>query len=344
MARLFGKDYSRTELLQRIGGLSQVGGVEAMTLDDGPECGVRALRLRGGDLDCTVLPDRCMDISNLTWRGRSLCWHSGTGRVSPDLFQLEDNGFARSFFGGMLTTCGLDNFGPGCVDEGVRRYQHGLIHNVPAANVSWGERWDGDRCTLFATGTMRQNRLFGENLTLARTIEIDLGDDAIRLHDVVKNDGWELEPYLLTYHINVGFPLLDDGAQIRGSFASVEPRDAVAAAGKDGWDLLQGPRPHFKEQVFLATPQPAADNRAEAGLWNPALEGGLGLRLRWDMATLPWLVVWRQLGQGAYVVGLEPTNCRVITGRAQARAANALPTLEPGEERHFTLEFAVVTA
>ncbi len=344
MARLWGKEYSRADLLQRVGGLSQVGGVEAVALDDGPERGVKALRLCGGDLDCTVLPDRSMDISNLTWRGRSLCWHSGTGRVAPTLFQMEDTGFLRSFFGGMLTTCGLDNFGPGGVDEGVRYYQHGRIHNIPASRPSWGERWEGDTCTLFATGTMGQRRLFGENLTLARTVEMELGGDTIRLHDVVKNEGWELEPYLLTYHINAGFPLLDDGAQVRGSFVSVEPRDAEATRNAAGWQLMHGPRPHFKEQVFLATPEPGPDSWGEAELWNPALDGGLGLKVRWDLTTLPWMVVWRQLGQGAYVVGLEPTNSRVMTGRASARAANAMPSLEPGEARHFMLELKVVTA
>ena len=318
--------------------------MEALTLDDGPERGVKALRLRTGDLDCTVLPDRCMDLSNLTWRGQSICWHGSTGRVSPALFHMEESGFARSFFGGMLTTCGLDNFGPGCVSEGVQYHQHGRIHNIPACNVSWGERWDGDRCILFASGTMRQTRLFGENLTLTRSVEIDLGGDTIRLHDVLRNEGWQPEPYLLTYHINTGFPLLDEGAQVKGVFDTVEPRDAEAAKGLEGWQLMHEPRPQFREQVYVTTPRPDADNWAEAVLWNPNLSGGLGLKVRWDLATLPWLLIWRQLGQGAYVVGLEPTNCHVVTGRRDAREANAMPSLDPGQDRHFTLELAVVAS
>src|SRR5664280_1960269 len=48
MVKLWHKDYSRAELLQRVGRLEQVGGVEAYRLDDGPEQGVRALHLRGG--------------------------------------------------------------------------------------------------------------------------------------------------------------------------------------------------------------------------------------------------------------------------------------------------------
>ncbi len=344
MVRIWGKEYSRSELLQRVGGLSQIGGVEAQTLDDGPERGVKALRLRAGELDCTLLPDRCVDISNLTWRGRSLCWHSGTGRVSPNLFQMEGTGFLRSFFGGMLVTCGLDNFGPGCVVDGVEYYQHGRIHNIPASNVSWGERWEGDTCTLYATGTMRQVRLFGENLTLTRTVEIELGGNTVRLNDVLRNEGWQPEPYLLTYHINTGFPLLDEGAEVKGTFDALEPRDERAALGRDDWQVMHGPRPQFKEQVYLATPHPDGNNWGEAELWNAKLDGGLGLKIRWDLSTLPWMVLWRQLGQGAYVVGLEPTSCKVITGRQDALAANAMPSLEPGQDRRFTLEFVVVTS
>jgi galactose mutarotase-like enzyme len=344
MVKLWHKDYSRAELLQRVGRLEQVGGVEAYRLDDGPEQGVRALHLRGGTgLDCVVLPDRCLDISDFTWNGRSLCWHGSPGRVSPALFHQSDTGFASSFFAGMLTTCGLDNFGPGCVDQGERHFQHGLVHNLPASNVAWGHRWQDDTCTLFVTGTVRQTRLFGENLTLTRTYEMELGGDTLRLHDVVRNEGWERTPFQLTYHCNAGFPLLDEGAKVLGDFTSVEPRDAEAEQGLHGWETMHGPQPGFKEQVFSTTLRPDTSAWAAATLWNPTLDGGLGLRLRWDTTTLPWLLIWRQLGQGAYVVGLEPTNCETVTGRADARAAGTLPYLDPGEERQYSLEFTVVT-
>jgi hypothetical protein len=71
-----------------------------------------------------------MDIPDMRWRGRSLCWHDACGRVAPTLFQPEDNGFLRSFFGGMLTTCGLTNFGPG--EERRYRQQFAVVTDVPA--------------------------------------------------------------------------------------------------------------------------------------------------------------------------------------------------------------------
>ena len=46
------------------------------------------------------------------------------------------------------------------------------------------------------------------------------------------------------------------------------------------------------------------------------------------------------MGQGTYVVGLEPANCR-SGGRSQERARGTLQSLQPGEQREFNLEIEV---
>jgi hypothetical protein len=244
----------------------------------------------------------------------------------------------------MLTTCGLTNVGPPCEDGGERFPQHGFAPSLPASGVSWGETWEGNRCTLWARGTIRQWKLFGEHLTLTRRLRMHLDGSSLLIDDVVRNEGHQETPHMILYHANAGFPLLDDGAQLLGSFASVDPRDEEARRGLDTFDRYGAPQPRFAEQVFIANPLPGDDGWHEVTLWNPALHGGLGLRLRWDAQTLPWLILWRMLGQGAYVLGLEPSNCPTIEGRAEARARGTLPLLAPGEERRYRLEYAVVTA
>jgi hypothetical protein len=47
------------------------------------------------------------------------------------------------------------------------------------------------------------------------------------------------------------------------------------------------------------------------------------------------------LGQGEYVVGLEPGNCLVL-GRAEERKSGRLQFLEPGEIREYHLELGVL--
>ncbi|HEY8283340.1 MAG TPA: aldose 1-epimerase family protein [Chloroflexota bacterium] len=342
---LWGREYTRETLLQRVGRLEQVGGVEATVLDDGPGRGTRALRFSGaGGLACTVLPDRCMDIAHMSWHGHPLSWINNAGVAAPGLAMHDEQGFGRTFLGGMVTTCGLTNSGPGGHDDGERIYMHGLATYAPAGAMAWGHRWDGERCILFARGTIRQARLFGENLTLTREITMDLDGTSLTIADVVRNEGWETSPHMIMYHCNVGFPLLDEGARLIGRFASVVPRDEEAARGLERFALVDGPRAGFKEQVFITTPLANEEGCHEVTLWNPALAGGVGLRLDWDAASLPWMFAWRQLGQGAYVLGLEPSNCPVITGRAEARANGTLPFLAPQEERRYHLRFTVVSA
>ena len=88
--------------------------------------------------------------------------------------------------------------------------------------------------------------------------------------------------------------------------------------------------------------KPVTDNadRAQAEVKNPRL--GLGLRISYDSRTLPYLFQWKMMGEGMYVLGIEPANCGVIQGRADAKGKDDLPQLAPGESRHYALEVKVV--
>lgn len=46
-------------------------------------------------------------------------------------------------------------------------------------------------------------------------------------------------------------------------------------------------------------------------------------------------------GQGTYVLGIEPSNCRNLLGRVVARDAGELPILRAGESVHYRIEFRV---
>ena len=48
MVALFGQNWSRTELLKRVGDVSQLGGVRLLSFADGPETGVLAAEIRTG--------------------------------------------------------------------------------------------------------------------------------------------------------------------------------------------------------------------------------------------------------------------------------------------------------
>ena len=59
MVELFGRHWTRTALLQRVGDISQLGGARLVTLSEGPESGVQVAVVRTGTgFAFSVLPGR----------------------------------------------------------------------------------------------------------------------------------------------------------------------------------------------------------------------------------------------------------------------------------------------
>lgn len=344
MAHLFGQELSRAELLQRVGDLGQVAGIRESVLQGGRATGVRALDVvTGSGLAFTALPDRCLDLCAASFRGASLCWHSQAGVVHPAYYEPQGTGWLWSFFGGLMTSCGLTQVGSPNVDEGEHLGEHGRIANVPAEEVRWGSDWEGDELTFWIAGTMREARLFGPDLRLHRRISARLGGVSIRVENEVENAGFARSPLMVLFHCNGGFPLLEAGAELLVRGRGVQPRDEEARQGLADWSTFPGPQPGWKEQVFYHTPEAGPDGWSTAALINRRFDGGRGrgLAIRFQPAQLPHLTQWKMVGQTAYVVGLEPANC-LVDGRHAAREAGRLQFIGPRERRRFDLEFQVL--
>src|ERR687888_314030 len=74
---LYGREWTRSELLERVGDVSQVGGARPIRYAEGPEDGVPAVQVRtGGGLSFTVLPGRGLDLGEAHFNGAPLCWRS----------------------------------------------------------------------------------------------------------------------------------------------------------------------------------------------------------------------------------------------------------------------------
>src|SRR5262252_7846472 len=108
MVQLFGRQWTRRELLERVGDVSQLGGARMVMLAEGPESGVQVAEFRtGSGLAFSVLPGRGMDIGFAEFRGMPLCWRSSTGEVAAPHYEPRGEGWLRGFSGGLMTTCGL---------------------------------------------------------------------------------------------------------------------------------------------------------------------------------------------------------------------------------------------
>lgn len=335
--KLFGQDHTAATLAARSGRLDHVASSAALTEDEGPARGARRIAVRCGELAFDVHPDRGLDIGATTFRGIPLAWTSPSGHSSPWNRESSPTGWLRAFGGGLVTTCGLDAFGSPSEDEGEQYPLHGRASTLQADQVSHGGAWtdDGDY-EVTVSGRLVQAQLFGEHLELRRTIRCGLGSGRLTLRDTVTNRAPSEQPHMMLYHVNLGWPLLDETSKLRLPSAEVLPRDADARAGLEEWDRFGAPSHPFPEQVFRHR-LPGDSTHVEAVLENRRL--GVALTLGFDATQLPHLFQWKMLGAGAYVLGLEPANCPAIEGRATARRDGVLPMLGPGEARAYELSF-----
>lgn len=340
MSELFGKSFSRTELLSRVGSIRQLADVRLAELGDGPGRGVRIADFNtGAGLAFTVLIDRGLDIHAATYKGIPLAFHSARGVVHPAFYEPEGFGWLRSFGGGLLTTCGLTNAGMPGSDEWGDSGLHGRIANTPAELLGYGGQWRGEQYELFLEGRVRETDFWNVNVLMTRRLSAQMGENAVHLVDVVQNQGERPAPFMLLYHCNFGFPLLDAGTRLVLPQKAVQPRDEIAAAGLDGHLRMDTPQPDYREQVFFHQTHADTDGTTTVAVVNDALE--LAVAITYRQRELPHLVQWKQMGIGNYVLGVEPANCLVL-GRAATHRRGELPMLAPGESREMRLQFRVV--
>jgi hypothetical protein len=342
MVLYLGRNWTRAELLQHVGHIEQIAGINALEVVDGLGRGIRRFHVYNGTgLSYWVLADRALDISACYFRGLPLTWTSSSGEVHPAYYEAEGLGWLRSFPGGLLVTCGLDQFGAPAVDAGEAFGIHGRVSNLPAAQVNYRTFWADGEYQLEISGQVRQACLFGENLLLQRRITSRLGANRITVEDVVTNEGFVAQPHLILYHCNFGFPLVGPQTQLELDAEETIARDADAEKGLQSWHQCQPPTPNYREQVFRHHPVVGSRGEVIVGLNNPELD--FKVRIEYDATHLPYLFQWKMMGLGAYVMGIEPANSGVIEGRAVARQRGDLPYLEPGESRTYRLMFEVVT-
>jgi hypothetical protein len=84
MALLFGKEYSKKNLLRYSGNLNQICGINNVCIKDGKANGMTGYIVKNGcGLEYTVLPDKCLDISSLSYRGVNISYLAKPGIVAP---------------------------------------------------------------------------------------------------------------------------------------------------------------------------------------------------------------------------------------------------------------------
>ena len=161
MPTLWGRDYTRAELMERVGDLSQVGGVREYRLDGGSGDGVEAVDLdTGSGLRFTVLPGRALDISGAWYRGIPLAFRTPTGEVQGARYEPGGQGWIRTTVLGLLVTGGLTNAGDPVDDDDENGAEglHGRLSNLGATNGLGGRGLGGRRLPHVGPGPRAPGR------------------------------------------------------------------------------------------------------------------------------------------------------------------------------------------
>ncbi|WP_219819571.1 MULTISPECIES: aldose 1-epimerase family protein [unclassified Pseudoclavibacter] len=349
---VFGAELSIADLRRRTGDLSAVAGIRQVVLDNGVERGVRAIDLRtSAGLELEVLVDRAFDLGSMRFRGAPIGWRSGNGFRHPGLHEHNDEGglsWLRAL-DGLLVSGGLDHtlFG-GEVDATRYNYPpkqtvthglHGRLTAIPARLLEARELERDGRVVLRVVGEVIQATAFGEHLRLTRTIELDFDGREVRFDDVVDNLGFDPTPHMFLYHINVGWPFLDEGARFVAPITKhLWQSDSVAEQGTS-YRVMPAPIDGFVEQVTEHELVAGDDGRHRVALITAG--GERGIELSWEAAGMPHFFEWQNLRSGQYGIGLEPSTHHV-SGDAASRQDGTALFLEHGESRSYSTTIRVL--
>src|SRR3989304_4981179 len=94
---------------------------------------------------------------------------------------------------------------------------------APSRAVNYSAAWGGDEYRREVSGEVRQTRVFGENLVMRRHISTALGSNRICIEDVVTNGGFTPPPQMILYHVNIGFPLLNERSRLKFNVRGTKP-------------------------------------------------------------------------------------------------------------------------
>src|SRR5439155_8487030 len=191
-----------TDIRKRTVDWRGIAEIRLVSIEDGPGRGQRVILARNATgLQFEVAVDRGFDLSALSWKGINLGWHGPNRMPFPPASTTEDGGRGMlRAFDGFLVTCGLDHFGVpklAPADHFIYPHRpqahypfHGRIALQGAELGGYGLDMDAAEPMLWCEGIVRQTALFGEVLSLRRRIELPVFGTAIKLSDVVTNDGY----------------------------------------------------------------------------------------------------------------------------------------------------------
>lgn len=325
--------------MKHIGTMQQLAYVRPVTYMEGRSTGLKAFEVKNGCMNYQILADKCLDVCELTYKGINMNFLSKPGLQGRNHYDTNGEEAIRSIMGGLFFTSGLENICAPCNIDGVDYPMHGRIRTTPGEHLSADAYWEKDEYHLTVKGEMREAALFGENMVLRREISSVYGSKSFTVTDEIENESYREEPLMILYHINMGYPFLDENTKLYIPTRSVTARDKDGEGHEAEYDVMDTPKDNEPEYVFIHDLKTDENGDTEVLVVNRPL--GLGLKISYNVKYLPYFMEWKSTASGDYVIGLEPANSSVY-GRPYHEEQNSVHKLAPFAKETNVLTFTVL--
>ena len=296
----------------KISNFDQIASLRRYKFTEGTEEGIEVIECNNGRIRFLLNVSKCLDIMQLYYEGMNVSF------VSKNGFTKREISFVKRFEGGMLYTCGLDSLG---AREGYDL--HGSIHNTPAKIIKAKCDKDGIRVEAL----IKDTSLFGSNLILKRCIFTLLESNDVEIIDEIVNLGYKSENYCLLYHVNLGYPMLSDGAIVEASIKNCESRNKWSEQNISSMFMISDAVPNQEEMCYflkLNTPSVSLINK----------KINKKFTITYSQNTLPCFIQWKSMASGDYALGLEPCTT-FLDDRFEYKK------IQPNESIKFEIKFTI---
>ena len=320
---------SKKEILRHTGMVKQVSGVTRFAYNDGNGRNIPAVRVKNGSgLDFTVLEGRNMDIYELEYKGINLAYFYKNGLTSPERVLHAANEFLGQACGGMMYTSGLMNSGPeNTTDDGLFNPLHGRIGVMSVDNFAAEAAFDdADIFKIRLAGRSRESRLFMHNLTMTRNITTELNSNSFAVNDVVENETAYESKFSILYHVNFGYPFLDEGTEIIvPTGTETEARTDWSKENLDNCFHMIAPQEDYPEHLYFHKLPADSNGICHTMIINRKLK--LAVELSYEAKVLPYLIEWKSMGSGDYALGVMPSTS-LLRGRKAELELEGMTSVE----------------
>ena len=232
----------------------------------------------------------------------------------------------------------------GLQDVGPSTGGRGRLPRIPAKNVTADARWEGSALLLAAQGVVRETGANGQQLTMMRRIAVRAGEHKMRVVDLIENTGYVDSPFMYMYRVHVGYPVLDEGAELILPARGAEPADEASDAGMNDRFRFTAPDAESVPQTFYHDAVADENRHVWAAVVNKRFHQGqgIGVYARYHQTQFSNFIQMKRMGEGFYSAEMAPANCRAEGVEAE-RERGTLEYIEAGGRRHFETEIGVLT-